>query len=300
MKPLLKVNRAGWLALAAGALTAQGQVGWDAAEVSRESTPGESAFNTASWVAGSRPALHPRTTPSRRRPVPTLPITTPPGAGGGNVSGPGVGPSVFNFNVNQEIPDGDLSGAADTRTLPASLAPIQSVAVTLVLTPLGEGGFMGDLYATLTHDGGGYGVLINRPGKRAGSPFGYSDDLSVSITLADDGAADVHRYRVTLTGSEVVPLAGALTGRWQPDGRTADPMLVTSTDPRDANLGSFTGADQAGRWTLFVADVSGGGNYRLDSWSLSITPVPEPASAVAVLALGALGWVMLRRRVTRG
>lgn len=217
------------------------------------------------------------------------------------MSGAGSGPAsaAISFNVGQAVPDGDFSGLADTRTLPASLAPIQSVAVTLVLTPMGEGGFMGDLYATLAHDGGGYGVLLNRPGKRAGSPFGYSDDLNVSISLADDGAADVHQYRLTLTGSEVVPLTGALTGRWQPDGRAVDPLLVTSADPRVATLASFVGANQEGDWTLFVADVSGGGEYRLDSWSLSLTFVPEPESALGVLALGALGWVMFRRRLDR-
>ncbi|MBE7499220.1 MAG: PEP-CTERM sorting domain-containing protein [Verrucomicrobiales bacterium] len=211
----------------------------------------------------------------------------------------GAATSVFAFPVNQAIPDGDLSGLANTQTLPASSAPIRSVAVTLVLTPLGEGGFTGDLYATLAHDGGGYSVLLNRPGKHPGRPFGYSDDVAVNVTLADDAEADIHHYRLTLTGSEVLPLTSALTGRWQPDGRPVDPLLVTASDLRDATLASFTGVNQAGNWTLFVADVSGGGEYQLDSWSLAVTVIPEPGGVLGALALGALGWVMLQRRRER-
>ncbi|MCZ7640529.1 MAG: PEP-CTERM sorting domain-containing protein [Verrucomicrobia bacterium] len=217
-----------------------------------------------------------------------------------DVGGPGSDATrVFAFPVNQAIPDGNLSGLANTQTLPASLAPIQSVAVTLVLTPLGEGGFTGDLYATLAHEGGGYSVLLNRPGKRPGRPFGYSDDVAVRVTLADDAEADIHHYRLTLTGSELLPLTGALTGRWQPDGRPVDPLLVTTSDLRDATLASFNGANQAGNWTLFVADVSGGGEFQLESWSLAVTVIPEPGGILGALALGALGWVMLQRRGER-
>jgi hypothetical protein len=154
---------------------------------------------------------------------------------------------------------------------------------------------VGDLYATLVHAGGGYGVLLNRLGRRSGSPFGYSDDAAVHVTLADDAAADIHQYRLTLTGSEAVPLAGALTGRWQPDGRTADPLSVTAASFREATLGSFAGVNPEGSWTLFIADVSGGGEYRLDSWTLAVTLVPEPGRVGVVLALAALGWVTLRR-----
>jgi subtilisin-like proprotein convertase family protein len=207
--------------------------------------------------------------------------------------------SVFAFPVNQAIPDGNFSGLANTQTLPASFAPIQSVAVTVVLTPLGEGGFMGDLYATLAHDGGGYSVLLNRPGKQPGRAFGYSDDVTVSVTLADDAAADIHQYRLTLTGNEFLPLTSALTGRWLPDGRNTDPLLVSTSDLRDATLASFNGANQAGNWTLFVADVSGGGEYQLDSWSLAVTVIPEPGGVLGALALGALGWVILQRRGER-
>lgn len=214
-------------------------------------------------------------------------------AGGGDAT------RVFEFPVHQAIPDGNLSGLANTQPLPASFAPIRSVAVTVVLKPLGEGGFLGDLYATLAHDGGGYSVLLNRPGKHPGRPFGYSDDVTASVTLADEADADIHHYRLTLTGDEFVPLTSPLTGRWQPDGRTVDPLRVTTLDLRDATLASFTGANPAGNWTLFVADVSGGGQYELDSWSLAVTVIPEPGGVLGALALGVLGWVMLQRHSER-
>lgn len=295
-----------WLAaLATGALAAQAQVGWstDASSPGSGSEFAGRSVGLASFNPDSGSPPPPRVTASRRRPnfitaVPVPPAGTSGGPpGGGSASGPT--PQVFSFVVNKAVPDADLSGLADSQVLPPSLGLIQSVAVTLVLRPLGEGGFMGDLYATLTHEAGGYGVLLNRPGRRSGSPFGYSDDLAVGVTLAEDGTADIHQYRLTLTGSELVPLTGTLTGRWQPDGRSTDPLAVLSTDARAAGLASFAGDDPAGLWTLFIADVSGGGEYRLDSWSLSVTPVPEPSGVVAVFALGALAWVLHQRRRDR-
>lgn len=189
-------------------------------------------------------------------------------------------PESFTFSVGLTVPDGDLSGLADTRRLPAGPAPIHSVAVTLQLTSLGEGGFFGDLYATLTRLSDGYAVLLNRSGRSAGRPFGYSDGGPVQITLTDGAPADIHRYRLVLQGEEETPLNGPLTGRWQPDGRAADPLEVLDTHPRSAMLVSFSGAELAGDWTLFVADVSGGGEYRLDAWGLEVTYIPEPGTGV--------------------
>jgi hypothetical protein len=237
-----------------------------------------------------------RWTPSRRRPALAQPVPVPPAIAAVTPVGGGVAPQVFQFPVNRAIPDGDFSGLADSRVLPVGVAPIQAVAVTLVLAPLGEGGFAGDLYVTLTHQGGGYAVLLNRAGRSAERPLGYSDNLGFNLTFADSASADIHRYRLTLTGTETVPLTGTLGGEWQPSGRNTDPLTVLKEDPRDATLASFAGGSQAGRWTLFVADVSGGGEYRLESWSLSVTPVPEPVGVCGVLGLGALAWVLVQRR----
>lgn len=206
-------------------------------------------------------------------------------------------PQSFTFPVNRAVPDGDLSGLADTQTLPAGPAPIQSVAVTLQLTPPGEGGFFGDLYATLTRLTDGHAVLLNRSGRTPERPFGYSDGGPVQITLTDVAPADIHHYRLTLLGDEATPLPGPLTGLWQPDGRATDPLSVLGTDPRTAALVNFSGSDLEGVWTLFVADVSGGGEFRLDAWGLEVTFIPEPASGLLLwLGLGGLAWQGVRRR----
>ena len=206
-------------------------------------------------------------------------------------------PQSFTFTVNRTVPDGDVSGLADTQTLPAGPAPIQSVAVTLQLTPLGEGGFFGDLYATLTRPADGYAVLLNRSGRSPERPFGYSDGMPVQITLTDAAPADIHHYRLTLSGDEAAPLTSPLTGLWQPDGRAVDPLIVLGTHPRAATLVNFSGSDLDGLWTLFVADVSAGGEFRLDAWGMEVTFIPEPSCGV-LLCLGLAGvlWQQVRRR----
>lgn len=203
---------------------------------------------------------------------------------------------VYEFNPFREIPDDDPSGLVEVGVLPSAGAPIQSLAVTLRLTPVGDGGFVGDLYATLVHEGGGYAVLLNRPGRRQGHVFGYGDGVALSVTLWDGAPEDIHAYRRSAPGDEELPLGVDLTGEWQPDGRTADPSEVLFSSAREAFLESFRGADTEGRWLLFMADLSPGGSYRLDSWALSVTPIPEPAPCLATLGLSALGWAWFQRR----
>lgn len=206
---------------------------------------------------------------------------------------------VVSFSVGRDIPDGSFSGLADTRSLPSSSAAILSVSVALALTPTGPGGFLGDLYATLVHESGGFAVLLNRAGRRTGSSFGYSDDVAVAVSFQDAAPADIHQYRLALNGSHTTPLTETLTGVWQPDGRVEDPTLVLDSDPRTSLLASFVGQDVGGRWTLFVADVSSGGQYRLDSWSLTVTFVPEPTQASAIMGALGLAWALYQRRRAR-
>lgn len=203
------------------------------------------------------------------------------------------------FAVEQGIPDGDLSGLVDTRSLPQSELTIEFVTLELVLTPLDDDGFLGDLFATLTHEGGGYAVLLNRPGRDPARPAGYSDNIPISIALSDTAPADIHRYRLTLTGDDDLPLTGPLAGPWQPDGRAVDPLAVVSSDSRTAWLGSFAGSQPGGEWTLFVADVSTAAQYRLESWSLAISLVPEPSTPRLLLVGGLICAVLGRRNPAR-
>ena len=191
-------------------------------------------------------------------------------------------------------------GVADERTVAGVPGTLGSLQVQLALTARGaEPMYNGDLFVTLSHSSG-YAVLLNRPGRGPGSAAGYADN-GLSLTLADTAAADVHTYRFTLTGSELVPISGAdpaapLTGTWQPDGRTADPETVGTGAPRITSLAAFNGMDPNGTWTLFVADLGAGGLARIESWGLEFTVVPEPELGAAATAAALLLAALLRRR----
>ncbi len=185
------------------------------------------------------------------------------------------------------IPDGNVTGWSDTRTI-SDWAPgftITDVKVSLQI----NGGFNGDLYAYLTHESG-YSILLNRPGKTASNPFGYSD-AGFNITLDDNAVTDIHLYG----GNSGNPLAGS----WQPDGRFFDPAIVLDTTPRSAPLSSFQGFEPLGAWALVMMDMSGGGQSTLGFWSMDITAmaVPEPNTFVLGLAaMGVIGFAIRRKR----
>src|SRR5262249_30283949 len=151
---------------------------------------------------------------------------------------------------------------------------LEDVTVSLDIS----GGSNGDLYAYLQHGSTGFAVLLNRVGKTASDPFGYSDS-GFHVILSDAASLDIHNY-----GGNG---GNALTGTWQPDGRTADPQLVLDTSPRTAMFNSFLGSDPNGVWTLTVADMAGGGGQAvLQSWGVNVTaaPVPEPGAGKLFLA----------------
>ena len=171
------------------------------------------------------------------------------------------------------IPDATTTGWSDVRTLAVADNSIQSITVTLNVS----GGFNGDLYAYISHNG----VLVplmNRVGVASSSPsssFGYSDP-GFTITLSSAAANDVHFYgrnTPSFNGS------GQLTGTWQPDGRTISPLSSPASfdSASRINFSAYNTLDPNGSWTLFFADVSGGGGTStLTSWQLDITAVPEP------------------------
>jgi len=202
------------------------------------------------------------------------------------------------INVGAVIPDNDPNGLQSSQVLSSLPLPIAQVSVTLDVS----GGFNGDLYAFLSHNGA-RAVLLNRVGRTGSNPLGYPDaGFGVdaggnSFTFDDQAAQDVHYYQTVsydLNGS------GQLTGLWQPDGRDLDPESAGSafeTAPRSNMLSLFNGLDGNGLWTLYVADVSPVGEGTLVSWGLEITMVPEPASGTLLgcALAGALLWRLKRR-----
>lgn len=186
------------------------------------------------------------------------------------------------FPVSAAIPDADDVGISDTRNVSAAgLTNIQLVTVTLNLT----GGWNGDLYGYLVHSTG-FSVLLNRPGRDIATPDG-SASSGMSVTLADAAATDIHT---------AIPMSGGpVSGTYQPDGRTADPLVVLSSSPRTALLSSFDGLDANGSWTLFLADQSPGDVSTLSSWTLNIQGIPEPTSTSLAAAVS-LHFLARRRR----
>lgn len=195
-------------------------------------------------------------------------------------------------DLNLTVPDGSTTGVSDTRWLSPGSGVIANVEVSLEL----EGGYTGDLYALLMHDGNS-AVLLNRLGRSDSDPLGYADS-GLNVVFSDAAPSDVHRYRWTIGGSDDVPLGTPLTGLWQPDARRTDPDQVVPSTPRSAFLDTFRGKSGTGDWTLFVADLSPVGESVLKSWSLSITSVPEPRSMLITCVC--LGLARFGIRLQRG
>ncbi len=198
---------------------------------------------------------------------------------------------TFVYNaVDLTIPDGSPVGVSDTHPVALGAGSILDVQVSVAI----EGGFTGDLFALLIHEGKA-AVLLNRSGRRTGDELGY-DDSGMSVTFNDAAASDVHTYRLAVTGSHSTPLGGGLGGSWQPDGRAEPPSAVLDTTARSSFLQTFVGDSPDGPWTLFLADTSPVGEATLRSWSLQITVVPEPANLGVAFGLGLAGWAGWRRR----
>jgi subtilisin-like proprotein convertase family protein len=177
------------------------------------------------------------------------------------------------------IPDNNLSGWSDTRTVGAIPAgTFTSLAVTLNLS----GGWNGDLYAYLVHSSG-FSVLLDRVGTGVSgvSAFGYGD-AGMNVTLASSGTS-IHQYGGNSTFSS------APTGTWM-------------TDNTSGSLGSFLSTNPNGTWSLFIADLSGGGVSTVQSWGLQmdIVAVPEVETWVAAALAGAFGAFWLNRQIWRG
>jgi subtilisin-like proprotein convertase family protein len=198
--------------------------------------------------------------------------------------------ATFSFSgLGLIVPDGNPSGLANVQEVDSGITSIDSVTLTLTIT----GSFNGDLFVYLKKDTG-YTVLLNRPGRDSGNPFGYNDDgLDVTFTAPGPGTSgDIHTYQTTATPAPGSPL----TGTWEPDGRATDPDNVLTSDPRTALLSSFNGLPASGTWTLFVADLTSGDPHTLQSWSLTLTGIPEPATPLLLLASAALLTTTARRR----
>ena len=219
-----------------------------------------------------------------------------------------VSAQVFDFNIdpaNQPIPDGDANGIQDTRTVtgagPFPLGFFMKVKLNIQGLDDLRLANNGDYYVTLAKGGTLLkSVLVNRPGKPLNQGAGYGDN-GMNITLQDflpngTAAPDVHNYQNVLGNVFQSPL----TGVWSPDGRNADPSLVTANRADAINqplkmLSVFDGTNPNGDWTLFVADMASGGQGKLVSWGLEFVAVPEPHEYAFIAGLALIGFALYRR-----
>lgn len=191
---------------------------------------------------------------------------------------------VFAYEgASYAVPDGNPSGVW-TRVTVSNLPPVLTdLSVTLHLT----GGYNGDLYAYLNHEGS-LVPLLNRIGVSGGNPFGFTG-AGMEVVLSDSAAANIHA-----AGN------GILTGMYRPDGQSTNPLSASGSFAAAGGAitlnGTFGGTNPNGAWTLFLADVVSGGNASVvNTWSLTIATIPEP-SFLSLQALGlfvgcvAFGW----------
>lgn len=207
----------------------------------------------------------------------------------GGVASAQLSTNSYTFGASQTVPDGNPVGLAFTTNVIGLAGSISDITLSLNVA----GGFNGDLYAYLAGPNGQLAVLLNRVGVSGSSAFGYSD-TGLNITFSDSAPnGNIHTYQ-TVGG-----YAGLLSGgTWAPDGRNIDPLSAGSVFTGAATTSDFSlfnAADPNGYWTLFIADLSGGGTAIFNTATLNIITVPEPSS-IALIGAAVAGLLAFRRR----
>jgi len=153
-------------------------------------------------------------------------------------------------DISLTIPDANPVGvmfAGSVTNVPSGWI-VSGVTVQLNIT----NGYNGDLYGYLVAPNGTLVRLLNRPGTGL-IPFGASGP-GMNITL-QDGTTDHGPIQDETTSS----------------------FLIGSYNA-DQSMAGFNGSLADGAWTLFMADLSGGGTGVLNSLTLNITATAAPVT----------------------
>lgn len=195
-------------------------------------------------------------------------------------AGPGLGLAMVDDAYNGSL----ASMTSSSINVPSIGADtITNVTVTVGMAHT----WVGDLTIKLQSPGGGLVTLLNRPGlvttdDGAGCCGDSSNLVSNIVMTYDDSAAT----SAELLGANFPGTNDVITTptSYAP---AADGALPAG------NLSALDGQNATGLWRLYLGDSAGGDLGSLDSWSITITSVPEPTS-LALIALG--GLMALRRR----
>jgi subtilisin-like proprotein convertase family protein len=198
------------------------------------------------------------------------------------------------FSNSGVVPDYDLNGWSSTANVNSpGNTRITGITVSLEISA-DASSFNSDLYGYLASPNGSTSaVLLNRVGQTTADHFGYMNS-GFNVTFAASAAHDIHEYQ---DFSPSYSSSGQLLGTWQPDGRALDPAhpyAVPGTS-RSPTLDSFLNQNPNGNWTLFLADLSSGGQSTVVSWGMQITAVPEPGTYATLTGLGLTGFAIWKR-----
>jgi subtilisin-like proprotein convertase family protein len=158
---------------------------------------------------------------------------------------------------------------------------ISSVTVQLTLTHA----WIGDHNPiTLTKVGGGSIVLTAKPGSLTGTGFGNSSDFCAANPITYSDAALAASETMTSTTTACVG-AGTSASSYKPSAQDGTVLSLDAT---------FAGADFNGAWELSIVDDYAFTGGVLNSWTINVVGVPEPAT-LALTVLGALALIRRRR-----
>ena len=178
------------------------------------------------------------------------------------------------FSPGVTIPAGNPVGVAAAGNFTAASAGDHVLGITVGLNI--SGGYNGSLYAYLVAPNGTLVTLMNQPGVSV-DWFG-AESSGMNITLSDTGGTSIQN----------------VTGGYG--------TLLTGTYQADQTLGTFNNSLANGTWGIyFASQESGGGDAVLNSFTLNIRVIPEPANVALVIFLAVLlGWTGFRRAVRCG
>lgn len=169
------------------------------------------------------------------------------------------------------------------------LEPIAQLAVTFTNIVHGH---PADMDALLVGPGGQNVMLMSDVGELLSEADSTIDQ--VTLTFRDGAAPLPATVRITSSTYAPTNYQGIVEEIAEMDRNSPQPPPL---GPYGTTLSVFNGLNPNGTWKLFVQDDAEDESGELQSWSLTVTTVPEPISTLFLLA-GAGALCLRARRVT--